>query len=150
MFFFVGVCFYEWDCYKVLSHWWADVCCGLFQLSQITVIIHAVRRRVQHSRTESLTHNSTGLYLWFIITGLTVSQCVCDVHFNLKVSLRYSFHEKGLPTGQMEPVIFQKEYTVIHTRPILSVVAMLAMVSYERLGLRVLFVVFGIAAPVRC
>ncbi len=112
MFFFVGVCSYEWDCYKVLSHWWADVCCGLCQLSQITVIINAVLRCcVQHCRTESLTHNSTGL------------------HFNLRVSLRYSFHEKGLPSGQMQAVISQKEYTDIHTRPILSVVSMLARAS---------------------
>jgi len=32
--------------------------------------------RLQCSRTDSLTHNSAGLNLCFIITGLTVSQCV--------------------------------------------------------------------------
>lgn len=144
MFFYVEVCLCEWGCYysllKTLSHWCADVCCGLSQRIQITIITHAVRRRVQHSWTESLTHSST-----FVLHNLRSHSFAVCMTCTL-TSFRYSFYEKTLSSGQMEAVNSQKEYTDIHTRLIVSVVSELAMLTYEHLGLQVLWVVSGVAA----
>lgn len=69
------------------------------------------------------------LYWSELVLHNHMSHCVTmwmTVHFNLRVSFGYSFLENGLSLGQTEAVISQKEYRDIHTRPILSVVSMLA------------------------